>query len=195
MPSTETVKDIVKQATIALIIEGTKLATAAPQVPIVNKAITVNNVVNIQSMNLSEDDYQSILGKISQKSLAENAINITKPAKLEDTAEIKFNHNGKNEIVFDRTVLDSIPTNYIPPEQEEREQFYQDIKLSIYASDKDRRENGWAGSVHALNHNRVTLKLNESVKPDQLHGLTEVIASVIVHEKFNKSKKNMKSDI
>lgn len=189
MPSKETVKDIVKQATIALIIEGTKLATAAPQVPPVNKSITINNVVNIQAMNLSEEDYQSILGKISQKTLAENAINITKPAKLEDTAEIKFNHNDKSEVVFDRKTLDPIPTNYVPPEQEEREQFYQDIKLSIYASDKDRRETGWAGSIHSLNHNRITLKLNESVKPDQLHGMTEVIASVIVHEKFNKNKK------
>ncbi|ENX37174.1 MULTISPECIES: hypothetical protein [Acinetobacter] len=189
-PSKETIKDIVKQATIALIVEGTKLATASPQVPVTNQNITINNnITNIQSMNLSESDYNSIISKISQKTLAENAINITKPAKLEDDAQIKFNHKDKEEVVFDRKVLDPMPSTYTPPVQEERETFHQDIKLSIYASDKDRRENGWAGSIHSLNHNRVTLKLNNSVKPEQLHGRTEVIASVLVHEKFNSLKK------
>ena len=42
------------------------------------------------------DDYQSVIDKIPQKALAENAINIVKPAKLEDTAEIKFNPNDKD---------------------------------------------------------------------------------------------------
>jgi hypothetical protein len=189
MPSKETIKDIVKQGTIALIIEGAKLAIPTPQTPTINQTITINNVVNVQTMNISQNDYQSVIDKIPQKALAENAINIAKPAKLEDTAEIKFNPNDKDEVIFDRSVLDPIPSNYVQQEQQQREKFLQDIKLSIYASDKDRRENGWAGSIHSLNHNRMRLKLNESIKPDQLHGKTEVTASVMVHEKFNKNTK------
>jgi len=146
----------------------------------------MNNVINVQTLNISQDDYQSVLDKIPQKALADNAINIAKPAKLQDTAEIKFNPNNKDEVVFDRSVLDPIPSNYV---QQARENFLQDIKLSIYASDKDRRENGWAGSIHSLSHNRMKLKLNESIKPDQLHGKTEVTASLMVHEKFNKNTK------
>lgn len=189
MPSKEMITDIVKQGTIALIIEGAKLAIPTPQTPTINQTITINNVVNVQTMNISQNDYQSVIDKIPQKALAENAINIAKPAKLEDTAEIKFNPNDKDEVIFDRSVLDPIPSNYVQQEQQEREKFLQDIKLSIYASDKDRREIGWAGSIHSLNHNRMRLKLNESIKPDQLHGKTEVTASVMVHEKFNKNTK------
>ncbi|ATO20974.1 hypothetical protein BS636_01485 [Acinetobacter sp. LoGeW2-3] len=152
--------------------------------------ITVNNInTTIQSPYLSEKEYQEVLSKIPQKTLAENAINITKPAKLEDKAEIKFDYKNDNEVTFDRSVLDSIPATYTPLTQDEKEKFHQDIVLSIYASDKDRRETGWAGSIHSLNHKRVSLKLNDSVKPEQLHGMTEVIASVIVHEKFNRQKK------
>lgn len=188
-PSKETVRDIVKQATIALILEGTKLAIATPSTPPITNQTTINNtIINIHSMHISEDDYQAVLAKIPKKTLAENAINITKPAKLEDKAEIKFNHQDKNEVVFDRSILDPIPSNYTPPVQEERETFYQDIKLSIYASDKDNRENGWHGSIHTINHKRVTLKLNESIKPDQLHGKVEVTASILLHERFNKTK-------
>lgn len=190
LPSKETVKDIIKQSTIALIIEGTKLATATATTPITVNNITVNNInTTVQSPYLSEKDYQDVLTKIPQKTLAENAINITKPAKLEEKAEIKFDYKNKNEVTFDRSVLDTIPATYTPPTQDEKEKFHQDIVLSIYASDKDRRETGWAGSIHSLNHKRVSLKLNDSVKPDQLHGMTEVIASVIVHEKFNRQKK------
>lgn len=189
-PSKETVKDIVKQTTIALIIEGIKLATAAPAtIPTVNNI--VNNItINIESPHLSDENYQSVIDKIPKKALAENAINITSPAKLEDNAEIKINNREKNEVVLSRDILDSIPQTYTPPIQEEKEVFHQDIKLSIYASDKDRREHGWYGSIHSINHKRVALKLNESVKPDQLHGKTEVIASILVHEKFNKQKKS-----
>ena len=190
IPSKETIKDIIKQSTIALIIEGTKLATATPATPSIVNNITVNNInTTIQSPYLNEIQYQEVLSKIPQKSLAENAINITKPAKLENKAEIKFAYQDKNEVTFDRSILDPIPATYTPPTLDEKEQFHQDIVLSIYASDKDRRETGWAGSIHSLNHKRVSLKLNESVKPDQLHGMTEVVASVMVHEKFNRQKK------
>lgn len=190
LPSKETVKDIIKQSTIALVIEGTKLATATPVIPTTVNNITVNNInTPIQTPYLSAKEYQEVLSKIPQKTLAENAINITKPAKLEDKAEIKFDYKNDNEVTFDRSVLDPIPATYTPPTQDEKEKFHQDIVLSIYASDKDRRETGWAGSIHSLNHKRVSLKLNDSVKPEQLHGMTEVIASVIVHEKFNRQKK------
>lgn len=188
-PTKETVKDIVKQATIALIIEGTKLAVATPPTPSITNNTTINNtIINVQSMHINEDDYQSVLAKIPKKTLAENAINITKPAKLEDEAKIKFNHQEKNEVVFDRKILDPIPSNYVPPEQEERETFYQDIKLSIYALDKDKRETGWYGSIHTINHKRVALKLNDSVKPEQLHGRVEITASILLHERFNQTK-------
>lgn len=183
IPTKEDVKDIVKNSFYVLLGHG--LGLLSPSEPVQQ----INNYYVHQ--NLSEEQVEKILVKLSDKQLANNALDIANPAKLEKEAVLQTYENNidEAETLIDRETIDDLPDVYEPETPPDKEKFIKDVKLSIHASDKDRPLQGWAGSINALDVRRTTIKLHESVDATKLHGQTNVIADVIVHEKFNLKKR------
>lgn len=147
-----------------------------------------STIINVSSGVLTGEQISEVLSKISdKKSLARDAVNITKPAKLDPTSTIKF--NDEEALIIPAAAIAEAPSEYTPATPQEREVKYSDVEVIVYASDRDKSESGWAGIIPQIFERRVNFKLDEVVKPEQLHGRTRIRADVIVHERFVQTKK------
>jgi hypothetical protein len=153
-----------------------------------NNTIT-NSIVNIGGQaNFTEDDVQELFDNLKdKKGLAKSSINAVKPAKLDSSANIELVELEGLDI--DRDFIDQVPSEYSPPVPTEKTEHYDDTRVIIYASDRDKTESSWAGIVPGVVDKRIKFTLAEGVDPVKIHGHTKVIADISVTSRYIKSKK------
>lgn len=190
----KTMNNIVIFSMGAIVATGVNYAISAKSQsqPTPAPVTIVNNGIMNGSGTLivSPDQAQEILDKIPQKQAAKDAVNFVKPAKDDPNSSIEIQDESKiKQISFDSSYIHKVPDQYEPPEQDQKEEQLNNQDVYIYASDRDKTNSGWAGIVPDLFENRVNFDLAETVDPDKLHGKRKIKANIIVHSKFNKSKK------
>jgi hypothetical protein len=162
--------------------------------PQVNIEISNNSgIVSLgKSIDLSEEQINKVLEKNSNPSKADKqaALDIINPAKNGGATKVQM--AGYEELTIPQETFESLPDEVPNQEGNEREQPHQNIDLYIYASDRDKATNGWAGIVPDLFEQRVKFELADGVDPNKLHGQRKVKADIIVHEKYISSKKEYK---
>ncbi|EHR39606.1 hypothetical protein [Alishewanella jeotgali] len=147
-----------------------------------------NTIVNIGAdVKLSGEDISLILeGMKDKKQLAKEAIAVVKPAKADPAATIEI--AGQQKLTINNDFVRETPDEYTPPIPEERDEFYTNLPVLIYASDRD-KSTTWAGTVPGLIDRRTSFHLDERINPAELHGKLRIYADVRVTSKYNKTKK------
>lgn len=172
--------------TYAVLSKNQPQPTPAP-ITIVNNGI-MNGSGN---MVLSPEQIQEVVENLPKKQVAKDAVNFAKPAKDDPNSTIEFQDQlGVQQVSFDSNYISQVPEQYEPPEQDQKEESLENQDVYIYASDRDKTSNGWAGIVPDLFENRVNFELADTINPDKLHGKRKIKANIIVHSKFNKTKRS-----
>lgn len=188
MEDSTAVRTIVAIGVGALITYGVMQATSdAP--PSKHVEAYNNTIINIGGeVDLKAEDVVAVLKSVKdKKQLAKSAIEIVKPAKNDPGSKIEM--SDKVELTIDSDYVRSVPSEYEPPVPDEKEEKYTNVKVLIFASDRDSNEKNWAGSVPDLVDKRVKFILGEDVDPRKLHGRTSVRADIAITSKFNRAKK------
>lgn len=176
-------------ATYAIMSKSNSQPPTPPSVTIINNGI-MNGSGN---MVLSPDQIQEVVDSMPKKKIAQDAVNFSQPAKDDPNATIELKNEVKaTQVKFDSNLIQAIPDHYEAPKQEEKEQSHPNIDVYIYASDRDKADNGWAGIVPDLFENRVRFELADGIDPNKLHGQRKIKADIIVHEKYIASQKSYK---
>lgn len=144
-------------------------------------------IVNSQ-VGLSGNDVGNILEKIpDKKQLAKEAIDFIKPARSDGQATIEM--SGIPELTIDHGFVDEAPAEYTPPVPQEKSETYSNVSVFIAASDRDKTESGWGGTVPGVVDKRVRFVLDDGVDPKSLHGRINVKADIEVHSRYVQSTK------
>jgi hypothetical protein len=148
-----------------------------------------NNIINIGGkVDLSAEDFRAVLESITdKKSLAKETVGAVKPAKTDGDSKITV--KGLSELDIPQEVVREIPDQYDPPTPAERETHYKDVEIVVYASDRDKNENGWAGIIPGVVEKRTSFILDEAINPSKLHGRIRFRGDIIAHERFVPRKK------
>ncbi len=148
-----------------------------------------NTIINIGGeVSLDSADITAVLNGITdRKTLAKQAVSAVSPAKLDKNATIEINDNPM--MTISSAFIEEAPDEYSPPVPDELEEHYSGMMVTIYASDRDSKEKGWAGALPQLFNKRVKFTLSDDVDPTEVHGRTNLRANVIVNKRFVKSKK------
>lgn len=146
-----------------------------------------STVIVGSEVGLSGDDVSKILDKIpDKKQLAKEAIDFIKPARADGQATIEM--SGIPELTIDHGFVDEAPAEYTPPTPEEKSESFTNVPISVFASDKDKTDSGWAGIVPGVVDKRVKFVLDVGVDPAKLHGNTALKADIEVQSRFIKAR-------
>ncbi len=182
------VRNVVLVAATALVTYG---AMSAIQGGEPSTHVEAHNSVILNAggdINLSTQDIQELLDKVSdKKTLAKEAVAVTRPAKGDDQATIQF--EGMPNLTIPAEAISEIPGDYQPPVPLERKVNYESVILLVDASDRHKRSGGWGGSAPGITSSRKPFSLNDAVDPEEVHGRTRIKADIVVHERFVKTKK------
>lgn len=148
-----------------------------------------NTIINVGAeTKLTGKDFEVILNSINdKKQLAQQAIGAIKPAKSDPNAEIEI--EGMPALTMSKELVAEVPEEYNPPLPLEKTESYANVPVLIYASDRDKSESSWAGSVPQIVDRRIKFALAAGVNPAELHGHTRIYADIVVTSQYNKSKK------
>tara|TARA_R110000772_G_scaffold48089_4_gene109886 strand:- start:71747 stop:72634 length:888 start_codon:yes stop_codon:yes gene_type:complete len=143
-----------------------------------------NTIINIGGdMEFTADDVHSVLKGMGDKTrISKEVIGAMAPAQLDPAATLEV--EGQPSITIPAQVLNQIPESYERPLPSEKEYHYDDIVIEIFASDRDKTESGWAGTVPGVAEQRVKFSLSDEVLPNQLHGKTKAKANITVVKKL-----------
>jgi hypothetical protein len=122
-----------------------------------------------------------------KKRLVKNTLKAVKPALSDPESTIEMANNEL--LIMSKEVILQVPKDYTPPVPEEIEEHYSNVKIIIYASDRDRVEVGWAGLVPEVVDTRIKFILGEGVDPKKIYGQKQTMADITVTKRFNASKK------
>lgn len=182
------IKPIVTLGVGALLCYGWMNASTPDKSPQTQNFYTTNVVAIGNDAGVTAEQITQILDKISdKKSLTKEAVGVAHPIKRDSTGSLFIGE--ANAMTVTPEVLAEVPESYSPPEQQERDIPHSNIDIFIFASDRDKKEQGWAGIVPDLFERRLKFVLGENVNPDNLHGHRRVKADIVVHERFVQSKK------
>lgn len=173
----------------AMLYQGWTSATAPAAPSPQMQAYYQTNVINIGAeSDVSGEQIAKIVAALpDKKGIAKEAVGVVQPIRKDPAGSILI--GSAQAAAITPEVIAQIPESYEPPKQEAREKSYSNADIYIFASDRDKREQGWAGIVPELFERRIKFVLTESVNPDELHGHRHVKADIVVHERFNASKK------
>jgi len=149
-----------------------------------------NSIINVGAKtNLSEADINSVLESLpDKKRIAKDSIDILSPTRTDSSASIEV--AGFNELTFTPEAIAEAPKEYISPEPEEQTTNYTNVDLVIYASDRDKLAQGWAGLAPGIVDKRIKFELGDDVDPKTLHGRVRVKADISVISKYNRRKRH-----
>ncbi len=138
--------------------------------------------------NLSGDAIRGIVESITdKKALAKEAVGALAPAHADSSAEVQM--SGYELLTFPAAAVAEAPKEYEAPMPEHKDVRYQDVRILISASDRDRSANGWAGMVPEVVDTRTKIILDEGVDPREIHGKTRVVGDVTITSKYVNAKK------
>jgi hypothetical protein len=182
------VKTVVAMAVGGLIVYGA-LSALGSSAPSTHLEAYNNTVINVGAeTKLTGKDFEVILGAIKdKKQLAEQAIGAVKPAKSDPEAEIKI--DGIPDLTMTKEAVAEVPNEYSPPLPLEKTESYEGVSVLIYASDRDKSESTWAGTVPQIVDRRIKFILGPEVSPAELHGHTRINANIVVTSQYDKVKR------
>jgi len=185
---------IVGYALVAVVSAGTVYSVVGSEQPASNIDVHHNTVINFGAgeFSFTPEEMALVINAATQedkKTLAKSAVKIIKPAKQDGEAELIV--AGIDEVKFVQEVISEVPAKYVPLKQEESAQDYTDVRLVIFASDKDKRRQGWAGIVPGVVDHRIILKISDDLDPSELHGHVSVKADVSVISRYSKQENRM----
>jgi hypothetical protein len=176
-------------ASVLAILVGTGALYAAMQSKSGNTStITANNnvIINIGAgeVGMTPEAFKSVVDAAikDRQALAENTVQLFKPARADKNAAITFDNN--EQVKFSPEVIAATPTTSKAAAQDHAKD-YSDVDLQIRATDLDSQKRGWAGVVPALFERRIPLKLAENVNPSDLNQF-QVRADITVFYKRQK---------
>ncbi|MBA5761454.1 hypothetical protein H2O73_03770 [Vibrio sp. 404] len=130
-----------------------------------------NTIIKIGAgmVDMSAEEFTNIvISAIKDKEkLAENSLNVVKPAKLDPNATITFNEDP--HIKISNASVRAMPEYKSKPEiAEDVIEDFHDVRLEIRAIDLDSTKRGWAVVAPSLHKRRVKLQLDPTIKPMDL---------------------------
>lgn len=139
-------------------------------------------------VGLSGDEIIEILDKVSdKKTLAKEAIEFIKPARKDGSATIEMAEIP--DLTIPHNFIDEAPEEYTPPTPEEKTESFSNVDVIVYASDREKIDQIWAGLIPGAVDKRTKFILDEGIDPKQLHGRTKFKADVEILSHYVKSRK------
>lgn len=188
MANNQPLKLVVAMSMGAMVTYGVMKTMTPTQATTHIEAYEGSTVMVGSQVGLSGDDVSNILDKITdKKQLAKESVDFIKPARADGQATIEM--SGVPELTIQHDFVDEAPEEYTPPVPQEKSEIYSNVSLFIAASDRDKTESGWGGTVPGVVDKRVRFMLDENVDPKSLHGRINVKADVEVHSRYVQSAK------
>ncbi|NNT92961.1 hypothetical protein [Stutzerimonas nitrititolerans] len=139
-------------------------------------------------VGLSPEQMAEVIRKIpDQKTLGKDTFNVLKPATQDKNATIEI--SAIPELDINRDLLDQLPSEYEAPLPSERETRYQNVSVTLDASDRHNYTKGWAGTVPGVVDSRTKISLDESIDLHPLRTKDSFRANVTIMERYVSSKK------
>lgn len=150
-----------------------------------------NTIINFGAgeFDIKGDEFKAIIEASigNKKKLVKDVVKIIKPAKLDPDASLEI--DGNKSLTISPKVITSIPVEYEEPKPREKSKEYSNVDLFIFASDRDKNTQGWAGIIPTIVDNRTKVTLDTTLDPKKLHGKLKFKADVTVYSRYNKAKK------
>lgn len=144
--------------------------------------ITANNnvIINIGAgeVGMTPEAFKAVVETAikDKKALAENSVQLFKPARADKNASLTFDDN--DYVRFSPEVIAATPT-VVKMEKPDFTKDYSNLPVKIRATDLDHHKTGWAGTLPGLIDERILFKLAENVRPADLNH-SQVHADVTV---------------
>lgn len=165
-------KSLVVGAVLATIV-GTGAYYAASQGKGANQTtITANNnvIINIGAgeVGMTPEAFKAVVETAitDKKALAENSVQLFKPARVDRNASLTFDNN--DSVRFSPEVIAATPTA-VKMEKPDFTKDHSNLLVQIRATDLDHHKTGWAGILPGVIDERISFKLAENVKPADLN--------------------------
>lgn len=118
-----------------------------------------------------------------QNELARNAIKFIGPAKKDSEASITFDQDPKLSISSDS--ITAFPAYILESEQAETIEDFDQIEVSIRATDLDSFKRGWGAIVPKIHQRRVRLQLDPHIKAEGLMQHPTLLGNITAVFNFN----------
>ncbi|HDZ3700431.1 TPA: hypothetical protein RSW54_004178 [Vibrio vulnificus] len=159
--------------------------SSAPSDKEAKATVEANNNTIIQigagMVDMTAEEFTNIvISAIKDKDkLAENSLNVVKPAKLDPNATITFNEDPNIQI--SNASVRAMPEYKSKLEvSEDIVEDFHDVKLEIRAIDLDSAKRGWAVVAPSLHKRRVKLQLDPTIKPMDLKNKLSINGHITV---------------
>ncbi|MCS0334418.1 hypothetical protein AB6D65_06345 [Vibrio alginolyticus] len=158
---------------VAMILAGGAYYLGKSSTPLDKEAkatVEANNNTIIQigagMVDMTAEEFTHIVISAIQdkEKLAENSLNVIKPAKFDPNATITFNEDPSIQI--SNASIRAMPEYKSKTEStEDVVEDFHDVRLEIRAIDLDSTKRGWAVVAPSLHKRRVKLQLDPTIKP------------------------------
>ncbi|HBG19298.1 MAG TPA: hypothetical protein DDY32_08505 [Desulfobulbaceae bacterium] len=144
--------------------------------------IQINNNIVVQAgaelAEMEPEEFQFIIEDSVDRngSIAKNAIKFVKPAKRDPSASITFDDTANLSISPE--AVSAMP-GYLEDEiPEETIQEFQNIEISIRATDLDHKRSGWGAVIPSISDRRTRLQLDPTIDTEMLIERRKVVGEV-----------------
>lgn len=167
---------------------------SAPQIQAYNSTIVQFG----GNTGIAGDEFQALLNSSpNKKALAKDTIAVMRPAKTSQKAgdQPTVRLAGIDALTMSNDLISELPADYSPPQPDTKDEYYSDLSVEIYASDREKRGRPWAGSVPQLSIGRINFDLSDNIDPVWLQRKVQVRANLTVTSKFDKKTKTYKPSL
>ncbi|MBN8283398.1 hypothetical protein [Zoogloea sp.] len=172
----------------ALVGYGAYLAATA-QKGAATTTITANNnvIINLGAgqVDLTPEAFKAIVeaAVVDKKALANSAVKVLKPARLDSQASITFDESSG--LVFPPDVVKATPKT-VEIEVQQKVEHMLDVDLEIRATNLDSARSGWAALLPGKIDRRIKLELADGVSPIDVAGKLKVRADISIYYALDK---------
>lgn len=151
--------------------------------------ITANNntIINVGAgeTNLTPEAFKAIVEAAVQdkKELAQSAVKVLKPARLDEQASIQFDNHEK--LALPAAVVKATPRT-VDIEAQKKIEDLLDVDLEIRATNLDSQKQGWAALLPGKIDRRIKLQLGDGVDPLDVAGKLKVRADISIYYVLDK---------
>jgi len=152
-----------------------------------------NTIINFGAgeFDIKSDEFKAIIESATttnKKKLVKDVVKIIKPAKLDPDASLQI--DGNSSLTIAPEIIKHVPEEYEAPKPKEKTKNLSNATVMIFASDRDRLSQGWAGTIPGTVDKRTKVTLDESIIPKKLHGKLQIKADVTIYSKYKKAIKD-----
>lgn len=148
-----------------------------------------NSVIGVGDGALTGQQIVDIVSTNSDpKRIAKAAVDFVKPAKDDPAASISLNDD--DNFTLKPEFVKNTPTDFTPPQPEEKIETYSNVEVYIVASDARKRRQGWAGKAKNLVDQVTKITLADDLDPNKLHGNVNIKADISLIKKYESTQKD-----